>query len=111
MNCPDFLDDEGRREWWALAADVFAVVGATAQNAERLGRYVALYVEWRRLTIHNNEHDLSRMTRKGRRLTAEYIAEQKLQRRMHPLMDQLGMSPLARAKLARRRAATRKPGA
>ena len=97
------------RSPWRMAPHVFAVVGATPENAAKLGRYIALWLEWRRLAIHNNAHGLWRMTRKGQRVTAEYLAEQKASRRMLALGDALGCSPLARAKIRERRERAKTP--
>ena len=113
MDCPAFLDDEGRREWFRLAPHVFAIVGASQKTAERLGRYNALFLEWRRLGLYLREHGCWRTTRKGWRFRPEYIREQKVQRMMHYLSAQLGMSPLARARIRARQARrnTPRPGA
>ena len=103
INCPEFLDDEGRREWFNMAPSVFAIVGRSTETAEKLGRYIALHLEWRRLYVRVKELGEWRTTRKGWRFTPEYVAMNKASRRMHAVGEQLGCSPLARAKIRARR--------
>ncbi len=105
-DCPAWLDDDARRRWWELAPSVAALHGQlTPLLAHALGRYLEAYQQWKAAgLVLRARGSFYRTTRNGWRFWPEYVERNRASRTMMYLGRQLGLTPLARAKiLARRR--------